>query len=158
MKCTAKSKSTGKQCARDAIAGGRVCRVHGGAAPQVKRSAQERLLALVDPALAVLSKALRDAKQPKIAFDAARDVLDRAGYKQTERLEVSGELSVAAILRAKRLKRDGEVEEAQKLLPAAPDDGELLEGADPERVSTRNVSEPTLGTANSKSGADDLRE
>ena len=95
--------------------------------------AQERLLALVDPALAVLAKALRDAKQPRIAFDAARDVLDRAGYKQTERLTVTGELSIAAILRARRLKHDGEVSAAQKLLPAAPDDGELPEGADPER-------------------------
>jgi hypothetical protein len=135
MQCTAKSKSTGKQCARDAIAGGNVCRVHGGAAPQVKRSAQERLLALVDPALAVLSKALRDTKQPKIAFDAARDVLDRAGYRQTERLEVTGEMSIAAILRARRLKRDGAVSAAQKLLPAAPDAGEVPEGADPERDS-----------------------
>jgi hypothetical protein len=60
-------------------------------------------------------------------------VLDRAGYKQTERLEVTGELSVAAILRARRLKRDGELSAAQKLLPAAPDDGELPEGTDPER-------------------------
>jgi hypothetical protein len=64
--------------------------------------------------------------------DAARDVLDRAGYKQTERVEVTGELSIAAILRGRRLKRNEEASAAQKLWPAAPDDGELPEGADPE--------------------------
>lgn len=42
-KCTAKSKRSGKRCTQYAIAGGTVCRFHGGSAPQVKRKAAERL-------------------------------------------------------------------------------------------------------------------
>lgn len=43
MKCSAVAKSSGNQCRRDAILGGTVCQVHGGAAPQVKRKAAERI-------------------------------------------------------------------------------------------------------------------
>ncbi|MGH9345059.1 MAG: terminase small subunit [Terriglobia bacterium] len=42
-KCSAKSKQSGARCKQPAIAGGTVCRWHGGAAPQVKRKAEERL-------------------------------------------------------------------------------------------------------------------
>ena len=35
---------TASQCGCYAINGGRVCRIHGGAAPQVRRKADERLL------------------------------------------------------------------------------------------------------------------
>jgi hypothetical protein len=52
------------------------------------------------------------------------------GDKSDDTLKVEGELSVAAILRARRLKRDGELSAAQKLLPAASDDDELPEGAE----------------------------
>jgi len=40
--CTGTSKTTGKRCQKDAIAGGKVCRWHGGAAPQVKARAAVR--------------------------------------------------------------------------------------------------------------------
>lgn len=42
-RCTATSKSTGERCRRSAIPGGTVCRWHGGAAPQVRAKAAERL-------------------------------------------------------------------------------------------------------------------
>ena len=77
MKCKAKAKSTGKPCRRDAIAGGTVCQVHGGAAPQVKRKAAERLRALVHPAIDRLEKTIEDECHPQTALAAARDVLDR---------------------------------------------------------------------------------
>lgn len=41
--CRAKAKATGKRCQRQASAGGTVCAVHGGRAPQVKRAAALRL-------------------------------------------------------------------------------------------------------------------
>jgi hypothetical protein len=41
--CTATAKSTGNRCLQPAIPGGTVCRYHGGAAPQVKAKAEERL-------------------------------------------------------------------------------------------------------------------
>lgn len=43
IQCTAKSKASGKQCRRRAIKGGRVCQMHGGAAPQTKAKAAENV-------------------------------------------------------------------------------------------------------------------
>jgi hypothetical protein len=43
--CVAHSKRTGEPCRQRAIAGATVCRVHGGATPQVRRAAARRLLA-----------------------------------------------------------------------------------------------------------------
>ncbi len=86
--CTAQRKHGRGQCNAPAIAGGRVCRVHGGAAPQVKRVAGLRLAELVDPAIAVLSKAMRDyCKEPNVAVRAALGSLDRNGFGPTTKLE-----------------------------------------------------------------------
>lgn len=41
-RCTARNRSGGR-CGRSAIPGGRVCRLHGGSAPQVQAKAAERL-------------------------------------------------------------------------------------------------------------------
>lgn len=41
--CTARAKATGTRCRAPAIRGGTVCIRHGGAAPQVRRKARERL-------------------------------------------------------------------------------------------------------------------
>jgi hypothetical protein len=72
------------------IAGATVCRVHGGAAPQVKEAAGRRLLALVDPALVTLARAVKGKGRPTaVEISAARDILDRAGLgaKETARRE-----------------------------------------------------------------------
>lgn len=42
-RCKAKAKSSGNQCRRYAIAGGTVCKNHGGGAPQVAAAAARRL-------------------------------------------------------------------------------------------------------------------
>lgn len=42
MQCTATANSTQQRCGRKAIAGGNVCQVHGGSAPQVKAHAAVR--------------------------------------------------------------------------------------------------------------------
>ena len=51
--CKAKSKQSGRRCRNAAIAGGTVCRMHGGGARQVKRKAALRELeavkAMIDP-------------------------------------------------------------------------------------------------------------
>jgi hypothetical protein len=90
MKCTAKSGRTGLPCKRDAIKGGSVCYIHGGAAPQVKRSAAARLAMLVDPAIGVLDRSMSDKADPRVALMAARDVLDRNGFKPPDRHVVTG--------------------------------------------------------------------
>lgn len=44
-RCTAKAKSTGVQCGRYAVPGGRVCVTHGGNAPQVREAGERRVAA-----------------------------------------------------------------------------------------------------------------
>jgi hypothetical protein len=69
-------------CRRQAVAGGTVCQVHGGAAPQVKEAARVRLLALVDPALGTLARGVSSRRRgipTATEIAAARDILDRAG-------------------------------------------------------------------------------
>ena len=78
-RCTAKLSDRSRKCRNAAILGGSVCHKHGGAAPQVRRSAWERLAALVDPALDGIGAAL-ESDDPRHVLPAARLVLDRAGY------------------------------------------------------------------------------
>ena len=53
-RCTATARSSGERCKRTAPPGSRVCRAHGGAAPQVRRKAAERVA--TDQALAELAR------------------------------------------------------------------------------------------------------
>ena len=99
MQCKAKSKRSGKRCQKPAIKSGTVCRMHGGAAPQVKKKARERFNDLVDPAINTLAKAMEEAEEKgeKVstqALNAARDILDRAGYKPGFDLNLGGALEV----------------------------------------------------------------
>ena len=80
-RCTANSRQTGKRCKNASIPGGRVCRFHGGAAPQTQRAAANRFAHLVDPAIDQLAKALR-SENASVAVTAARDILDRNGLKR----------------------------------------------------------------------------
>lgn len=94
MRCTAKSKQSGTRCKRNAIAGGTVCNMHGGKAPQVIAKARVRLAALVDPAIKRLEKIIKSGKHDPSAVRAATDVLDRAGLKPADRLELEGSFRV----------------------------------------------------------------
>lgn len=93
-RCTATAHRTGERCKAPAILGGTVCRVHGGATPNVKKKAKERLLELVDPALAALHKVLTDpASDDSVKVRAALGILDRTGHGPGSKIEVSGELT-----------------------------------------------------------------
>ena len=106
QQCKAHAR-TGKQCGKPAIPGGTVCRFHGGGAPQVKEAARLRILALVDPALGTLARAVakRTGVPGPTEIAAARDILDRAGLKEPDKIEISGTLSIADVLRARRQRR-----------------------------------------------------
>lgn len=96
--CTAK-KRDGSPCGQRAMRGSAVCKMHGGKAPQVLAAARLRLALLVDPAIGVLQKAMKQqAKQPGVALAAARDVLDRAGLKEAEKIELTGQDGGALIV------------------------------------------------------------
>ncbi len=87
--CTATNRK-GNQCGKPAIKGGNVCRIHGGAAPQVKKAAARRVLeALVAPALIQLRRLVDDPTvADPVKFAAIRDILDRTGYKAPLQVEV----------------------------------------------------------------------
>ena len=88
LRCTAHSRSK-EQCKRWAIRGGNVCAMHGGKAPQVKAKAEARLAALVDPAIGKLQK-LINARSEMVSLAAVKDVLDRNGFKPTDKHELTG--------------------------------------------------------------------
>jgi hypothetical protein len=97
--CHATSKGSGEPCKRSAIAGAAVCRVHGGAAPQVKEAARVRLLALVDPALGVLARAIKPhRKLDSLALAASKDVLDRAGIGERPAEATGASVSIQLVV------------------------------------------------------------
>lgn len=81
--CVATSHSTGERCQRPPIKGATVCRFHGGAAPQVKKAAQLRLLELVEPAIATLAREMVRAEKSADRQRAANSILDRAGVPRS---------------------------------------------------------------------------
>ena len=109
-RCSAHSKQTHLPCRQPAIPGGTVCRYHGGAAPQVKLKAEERLKLLIDPAISRLAQLVDQTEFPSVAIAAVKDVLDRNGVlgKAREHFDVNihtAEARVARLVAArKRLK------------------------------------------------------
>lgn len=92
--CTATAKGSGKRCKRRPIPGGFVCKKHGGGAPQVQRSAKERLMALQPKAIQTLETLLNATDFPTVQLGAAKDVLDRTEGKAGETLTVKGSLTL----------------------------------------------------------------
>lgn len=79
-RCRGRAKSRGgAQCAEATVPGATVCRIHGGAAPQVQRAATLRLMGLVNPAIATLARVMTTAPNPADQTRAANSILDRAG-------------------------------------------------------------------------------
>ena len=76
VRSSAHSKGHGGQSKRTAILGGRVCRYHGGAAPQVKAAAEKRIEELKQPAIAYLAYLLEQRDFPSAGLGAAKDVLE----------------------------------------------------------------------------------
>ena len=93
LRCTAKSKTTGKQCKNIPITGGTVCVAHGGSIPAVKAAAQRRMIALIDPALHTLYRALFECEEWSQKVRAALGILDRAGMGPGSTLTVDTEKS-----------------------------------------------------------------
>jgi len=68
-----------RPCQKAPIKGGRVCASHGGSAPQVRKKAEKRLLAMVEPALIRLEALVMQEEHLPTALGALRTVLERAG-------------------------------------------------------------------------------
>jgi hypothetical protein len=63
----------------------------------VKRTAQQRLAEMVDPALAALAQLVEEAESEMVQLAAIKDVLDRAGYKPKDRIEQTGRVQIEVI-------------------------------------------------------------
>ena len=83
-----KRTRAGKPCQKSPIKGGTVCRLHGGAAPQVKRAAKLRLLELVDPAIATLARIMATSENEALRLKAADSILDRGGLPKGAQVTV----------------------------------------------------------------------
>jgi hypothetical protein len=88
--CTAKSKQSGVRCKRRPIPGGSVCVMHGGGTAAARAKGEAMLAAAVEPSIRYLLRAARQNKINAVGVSAARDLLDRNGYKPAERQEISG--------------------------------------------------------------------
>ena len=95
QRCSAQSKQSGQRCKRAVVPGARVCHYHGGAAPQVKEAADERLRALLYPAIQTLAELIDLKEFPTVRLGASKDILDRTmgTPKQTLKLESPSDLS-----------------------------------------------------------------
>lgn len=89
-KCSATNRH-GQPCKAWAIVGGTVCRTHGGAAPQVREAARQRILDLVPLAVRTLDAIAGDPDQPAAArVRAAVEILDRGIGKALEEVRLLG--------------------------------------------------------------------
>lgn len=83
------------QCKKMAIVGGTVCNTHGGAAPVVREAARRRILRVADDALtgmmvlAGIEGSGLGAESEAVRQRALADLLDRAGLKPTDKVEVT---------------------------------------------------------------------
>jgi hypothetical protein len=84
------TRRDGTPCRRPPIQGATVCRAHGGAAPQVKAKAQQRLLEKVPKMLRMLNAiASNEDVAPAVRLAAIRDWLDRAGIDRKIEIDVT---------------------------------------------------------------------
>ena len=84
------TRRDGTPCRRAPIQGATVCRAHGGAAPQVKAKAQQRLLEKVPKMLRMLNEIASNEKiPPAVRLAAIRDWLDRAGVDRKIEVELT---------------------------------------------------------------------
>lgn len=89
--CNATNRS-GERCKLPAMKGGKVCRSHGGAAPQVKAAAKRRLEEAADRMAKSLLGIATSAESESVRLAAIRDALDRAGLAAPKQTDVTVEV------------------------------------------------------------------
>lgn len=90
-----KTKSTGQRCGALAEPGALYCRFHGGRAPSVRKSADERVQEYREKLVDLGAKALTNlesklqSRNDAVSLRASLEILDRAGANTTRRSESS---------------------------------------------------------------------
>lgn len=123
-----------RPCEAPPIRGGTVCVRHGGRAPQVRKNADRRLLAMVEPSLIRLEALIHQEEHMPTALGAIRTVLERAGSAAIGPLKTdAGEKDARPIINI-GIKVGGidapVVKVMEGLLPAAIVDAEVTENID----------------------------
>ena len=113
-RCRAHNRA-GAQCGLPPAPGAPVCQWHGGAAPQVKKAAEQRIRELVDPALNRLAKLLEDDSSG-VALGAVKDVLDRAGYMPRQQVEITIRQQAERLAAELGLDAEDLIAEAERLI------------------------------------------
>jgi hypothetical protein len=150
-RCTAHSVHTGKPCKMYRVPGATVCKMHGGAAPQVKRKARQRLEMATDR---LARQLLGMTSDPNVAdpvkLAAIRDALDRGGIqaKTAVSVEVGVPKAFEKVFDAITAGPRSDPASAQPLeLPAATDaldEPELVDALDVEVIDPQ-AGDPSLG-------------
>jgi hypothetical protein len=155
--CTATNRQ-GERCRRQPIAGGAICTMHGGRAPQILAAAKLRLLEAVEPAIARLLRFIESppglchvcgrSDDTSAIVSAIKAVLDRSGLGPSASLTVTAAPTDETAQTTEELLRRAEMlvgalreqlaDEAAPQLPARSDEG-TVEGVvvtdgDDERI------------------------
>ncbi len=111
-RCKATNRQ-GKRCGKWPIPGGKVCRLHGGGAPQVIRKAEEHLRELRPQAVRRLEHWLNQDEFPSVSISAVKDVLDRNGElgKAREHFDVNVTTAQARVARLVAARKRGNIEQ-----------------------------------------------
>lgn len=164
--CTA-TRRDGAGCTNFAINGARVCRMHGGAAPQVRAAAQVRILMASDLAAKKLIDLMSSPKvDDRVKLAAARDLLDRANLAGTQNIEIgvtkrTFEDFVGETLVDMELEETDDIEDAEIVedAPATEEQRRLREVQAAERAREhRRLGIRTLGRSELDPGQSAARE
>ena len=160
-----KADGSGDPCSRWAAKGQAVCRLHGGAAPQARRKAQERLELAADRLAArLLGFALDGEVDDAIALRALTAAMDRAGLTVVNRVAVGPDEDAPwkgvldSIMGVARTTPDGRplpeipYGTPRRALPPPMIDGEVVES--PYTPGELNVSTPPLASGNAAEAAE----
>lgn len=121
--CAAKRRGTDELCRAPAMAGLRVCRLHGGASKQAQRKARLRLAELIDPAIGTLAREMVQADKSADKQRAANSILDRAGLGRVSKVETD---DAKELLYERLTSLSHTPEHTPEDLAAAPEDDEDL--------------------------------
>lgn len=162
-RCVAHKKN-GFRCRRAAIRGGKVCRFHGGSAPQVVARARVRLQMQTEKAadelVAMAMDRGLDYKRPDVRLKAITEVLDRGGVGVREEIDVNVDpkpfenlldkiAGIATMTRDESRKARGEIIDAEVVeepgqegsSEATSEDPAVLPGL-PDDGSTSGIDKP----------------
>jgi hypothetical protein len=132
------------RCSQPAIAGGMVCKWHGGSLKKVMQAAKDRIMEMVDPALSRQLKIINKGKHEPAVVAAIKDVLDRAGLKKPDEKSIEEGYSDELIAKMAETFSEEELTEfirlSRKLVSIRPDDEGIDESTDRPGPKTITVT------------------